>query len=149
LVWAPTNARVPANRRVISLSLGSTSSSECQCPWYHVSADQAFVSIAAGQNTTVILAKPTEKFSDMPRHPEEVDPPIVCVGCKKDYGEDDSPLECDKVRVYSFILTFDAQYSVVSSAMLRGTSSVSIHLSMQSQTGNGSAPTARTIPVRL
>ncbi|KAF8194680.1 regulator of chromosome condensation 1/beta-lactamase-inhibitor protein II [Pholiota molesta] len=54
------------------------------------------IDIAAGQNTTVILAKPTEKFSDMPRHPEEVDPPIVCVGCKKDYGEDDSPLECDK-----------------------------------------------------
>ncbi|KAF9483052.1 RCC1/BLIP-II [Pholiota conissans] len=54
------------------------------------------IDIAAGQNTTCILAKPTEKFSDMPRHPEDVDPPVVCVGCKKDYGDDDSPLECDK-----------------------------------------------------
>ncbi|KAJ3517000.1 hypothetical protein NLJ89_g772 [Agrocybe chaxingu] len=52
--------------------------------------------IAAGQNTTVFLAKPTEKFSDMPRHPEEVDAPAYCVKCNKDNGEDDSPLECDK-----------------------------------------------------
>ncbi|PPQ94709.1 hypothetical protein CVT25_009564 [Psilocybe cyanescens] len=53
--------------------------------------------IAAGQNTTVILAKPNEKFSDMPRHPEDVGPPLLCAGCNKDHGEDDNPLECDKV----------------------------------------------------
>ena len=55
------------------------------------------ISIAAGQNTTLILAKPNEKFSDMPRHPEEIDAPSHCVKCNKDNGEDDSPLECDKV----------------------------------------------------
>ena len=55
------------------------------------------ISIAAGQNTTLLLAKPSEKFSDMPRHPEEIDAPSYCVKCNRDNGEDDSPLECDKV----------------------------------------------------
>jgi len=32
----------------------------------------------------------------MPRHPEEVDAPSLCVICNNDNGEDDSPLECDK-----------------------------------------------------
>lgn len=49
--------------------------------------------IAAGQNTTVFLVKPSENFSDMPRHPVEVDPPEACMGCGRDYGD---PLECDK-----------------------------------------------------
>jgi hypothetical protein len=40
----------------------------------------------------------------MPRHPEDVDPPALCVGCGKDGGEDDSPLECDKVRHASPII---------------------------------------------
>jgi hypothetical protein len=53
-------------------------------------------SIAAAQNTTVLLARPNDKFSDMPRHPEEVDAPSLCVICNKDNGEEDSPLECDK-----------------------------------------------------
>ncbi|KAF9038676.1 regulator of chromosome condensation 1/beta-lactamase-inhibitor protein II [Panaeolus papilionaceus] len=52
--------------------------------------------IAAGQNTTCFLAKPNEKFSDMPRHPEEVNPPQVCGKCQRDDGEDASTLECDK-----------------------------------------------------
>ncbi|KAG5652910.1 hypothetical protein H0H81_003110 [Sphagnurus paluster] len=52
--------------------------------------------IAAGQNTTVLLARPNDKMSDLPRHPEEVDPPPLCVRCGKENGEDDSPLECDK-----------------------------------------------------
>lgn len=55
-------------------------------------------SIAAGQNTTCLIAKPCSKFSDLARHPEEVDAPPACVKCRKDYGEDDSPLACDKVR---------------------------------------------------
>lgn len=55
------------------------------------------ISIAAGQNTTLFLAKSNEKFSDMPRHPEQVDAPSYCVKCNRDNGEDDSPLECDKV----------------------------------------------------
>ena len=37
--------------------------------------------------------KPSENFSDMPRHPVEVDPPEACMGCGRDYGD---PLECDK-----------------------------------------------------
>lgn len=57
-------------------------------------------SIAAGQNTTLLIARPTDKFAEMPRHPEEVNPPPMCV-CNKDYGEDDSPLECDKVCIQS------------------------------------------------
>ncbi|KAF9524401.1 regulator of chromosome condensation 1/beta-lactamase-inhibitor protein II [Crepidotus variabilis] len=52
--------------------------------------------IAAGQNTTVFIARPSNKFSDMPRHPEEVEAPERCIICNKDHGEDDSPLECDK-----------------------------------------------------
>ena len=53
-------------------------------------------SIAAAQNTTIFLAKPNDRFSDIPRHPEEVDACNLCVICTKDNGEDDSPLECDK-----------------------------------------------------
>ncbi|PFH46297.1 hypothetical protein AMATHDRAFT_51137 [Amanita thiersii Skay4041] len=49
--------------------------------------------IAAGQNTTVLLARPSDKFAEMPRHPTEIDPPQVCVGCEMDHGD---PLECDK-----------------------------------------------------
>ncbi|XP_006461672.1 hypothetical protein AGABI2DRAFT_193077, partial [Agaricus bisporus var. bisporus H97] len=49
--------------------------------------------IAAGQNTTLLLAKPNDKYSDLPRHPIDVQPPQECVGCKKDDGD---PLECDK-----------------------------------------------------
>lgn len=53
-------------------------------------------SIAAGQNTTIFLSRPSEKFSDLPRHPEEITAPERCIICNKDYGDDDSPLECDK-----------------------------------------------------
>lgn len=53
--------------------------------------------IAAGQNTTFFLAKPSDKLSDLPRHPADVEPPEVCVVCNEDNGDDDSPLECDKV----------------------------------------------------
>ncbi|KAF5341225.1 hypothetical protein D9611_005924 [Ephemerocybe angulata] len=51
------------------------------------------IDIAAGQNTTLFLARPNDKFSELPRHPEEVQPPPSCVKCKKDTGD---PLECDK-----------------------------------------------------
>lgn len=56
-------------------------------------------SIAAGANTTVFLAKPSDKMSDLPRHPIEVDPPALCVVCSTERGDDDSPLECDKVCI--------------------------------------------------
>jgi hypothetical protein len=63
-------------------------------------------SIAAGQNTTLFLAKPNEKLSDLPRHPVDVQPPPFCIKCNKDNGEDDSPLECDKVRVtYNWLIS--------------------------------------------
>ncbi|KAF9456066.1 regulator of chromosome condensation 1/beta-lactamase-inhibitor protein II [Collybia nuda] len=52
--------------------------------------------IAAGQNTTLFLAKPNDKLSDLPRHPIDVQAPQLCVPCGKENGEDDSPLECDK-----------------------------------------------------
>lgn len=57
--------------------------------------------VAAGQNTTLFLAHPNDKFSDLPRHPLEMEQPEVCVVCNKDNGEDDSPLECDKVSCFS------------------------------------------------
>ncbi|KAJ3515499.1 hypothetical protein NMY22_g14437 [Coprinellus aureogranulatus] len=49
--------------------------------------------IAAGQNTTLFLAKPNDKFSELPRHPEDVQPPTSCPKCRRDEGD---PLECDK-----------------------------------------------------
>jgi len=52
--------------------------------------------IAAGQNTTFFLASPNEKLSNLPRHPEEVEAPDVCVVCNEDKGDDDPPLECEK-----------------------------------------------------
>ncbi|THG99799.1 hypothetical protein EW026_g2605 [Hermanssonia centrifuga] len=54
------------------------------------------IQIAAGQNTTFFLAKPSDKLSDLPRHPVDVEPPEVCVVCNEDNGDDDSPLACDK-----------------------------------------------------
>ena len=57
----------------------------------------SYLRVAAGQNTTFILARPNEKFSELPRHPFDVNPPEICVVCDRDNGEDDSPLECDKV----------------------------------------------------
>jgi len=52
--------------------------------------------ISAGQNTTFFLARPNDKFSDLPRHPVDLEAPAECVKCQKDHGDDDSPLECDK-----------------------------------------------------
>jgi hypothetical protein len=53
------------------------------------------IDIAAGQNTTLILARPNAKLSELPRHPFEVDAPPLCVACEKE-TEDDDPLECEK-----------------------------------------------------
>lgn len=78
-------------------------------------------SVAAGQNTTVILAKPNEKFSDMPRHPEDVSPPLLCVGCNKNHGEDDNPLECDKVRFPLILNGRTTSHTILFSAMHHGT----------------------------
>ncbi|KAJ6581166.1 regulator of chromosome condensation 1/beta-lactamase-inhibitor protein II [Mycena capillaripes] len=55
------------------------------------------IDIAAGQNTTLFIAKPVGKYSDLPRHPIDVDPPEACIQCGEDSG-DDGPevLECEK-----------------------------------------------------
>jgi hypothetical protein len=82
--------------------------------------DYLNIRVGAGQNTTLFLAKiplapytpgapivepsqvdtrKMEKYQDLPRHPFELDDtPELCMVCKRDNGEDDSPLECDKVR---------------------------------------------------
>jgi len=52
--------------------------------------------IIAGQNTAYFLVTPNEKYSDLPRHPVDLEAPELCVKCKKDNGDDDSPLACDK-----------------------------------------------------
>ena len=52
-------------------------------------------SIAAGQNTAFFLATPNEKYSDLQRHPAELDTPDECLICHQDNGD---PLACDKVR---------------------------------------------------
>jgi hypothetical protein len=59
-------------------------------------------SISASQNTTFFLVRPNEKYSNLPRHPAEVEAPEVCVVCRKDTGD---PLECEKVCAW---LTLDA-----------------------------------------
>ncbi|KAI0057641.1 RCC1/BLIP-II [Artomyces pyxidatus] len=52
--------------------------------------------IAAGQNTTYFLVTPNEKYSDLPRHPADLEAPDLCLVCKQDHGDNDSPLACDK-----------------------------------------------------
>jgi hypothetical protein len=56
------------------------------------------LSVAAGQNTTLLLAKPNAKLSELPRHPIDVNAPSACVKCHKESEDDDSPLECEKVK---------------------------------------------------
>lgn len=59
-----------------------------------------FISIAAGQNTTYFLAKPNDKMSELPRHPDEVEHPEECIVCGKD-EEGNSPLICEKVSPHA------------------------------------------------
>ena len=93
------NLKAQQNPREMFLWLDLRSLSVYQLTLFRWQVADLFVgiSIAAGQNTTLFLAKPNEKFSDLPRHPEEIDAPAHCVKCNTDNGEDDSPLECDKV----------------------------------------------------
>ena len=58
-------------------------------------------SVTAGQNTAFFLVTPNEKFSDLPRHPVELDTPDECMICHKDDGD---PLACDKVT-YTYLDT--------------------------------------------
>ncbi|VDC05500.1 unnamed protein product [Peniophora sp. CBMAI 1063] len=52
--------------------------------------------VAAGQNTAYFLVTPNDKYSDLPRHPIDIQTPEECVVCSLDRGESDSPLACDK-----------------------------------------------------
>ena len=70
-----------------------------------------FVRIAAAQHTTFFLASPSEKLSDLPRHPVEVDSPEACVVCHKETDEDDAPLACDKVRLASYPVSLHISFS--------------------------------------
>ncbi|KII83393.1 hypothetical protein PLICRDRAFT_180473 [Plicaturopsis crispa FD-325 SS-3] len=79
------------------LGLGPTEAKSATKPIRHLPLIGIDVlAIAAGQNTTLFLARPNEKLSDLPRHPVEVDAPAFCVECGKDNGDEDSPLQCDK-----------------------------------------------------
>ncbi|KAI9455036.1 RCC1/BLIP-II [Russula earlei] len=49
--------------------------------------------VTAGQNTTFFLVTPNEKYSELPRHPVELDTPDECMICRLDHGD---PLACDK-----------------------------------------------------
>lgn len=61
---------------------------------------RVFNSVAAGQNTAYFLVTPNDKYSDLPRHPIDIQTPEECVMCNQDRGESDSPLACDKVRQF-------------------------------------------------
>ncbi|KAI5829310.1 RCC1/BLIP-II [Schizophyllum commune Tattone D] len=53
------------------------------------------IDVAAGQHTTLFIARPSDELSDRPRHPFDVDAPEACLGCGK-ASEDDELLECEK-----------------------------------------------------
>ncbi|KAK7045887.1 hypothetical protein VNI00_007318 [Paramarasmius palmivorus] len=101
------------------LGLGVDEPKSATKPTRHVPLEGIdVIQIAAGQNTTLFLARPPppeskpgptqtngganeeeegDKWSDLPRHPEEVvDTPELCLVCGRDNGDDDSPLECEK-----------------------------------------------------
>ncbi len=113
-------------------------------------------SIIGGQNTTFFLVTPNEKYSELPRHPVELDTPDECMICHKDDGD---PLACDKVRTRSFISTRSPLSSFMRlvthtpvapgcSVISLFTTSASRHLYPASQTVNGSARNACVIQVR-
>jgi hypothetical protein len=52
-------------------------------------------SITGGQNSAFFLVTPNEKYTDLQRHPAELDTPEECLICHQDNGD---PLACDKVR---------------------------------------------------
>ncbi|KAK0215160.1 regulator of chromosome condensation 1/beta-lactamase-inhibitor protein II [Armillaria fumosa] len=52
------------------------------------------LSVAPGQNTTLFLVRPSDKMSDLPRHPVEVEVSDACLICRKE--DEEEALECDK-----------------------------------------------------
>jgi hypothetical protein len=53
---------------------------------------------------------PNEKYSELPRHPVELDTPDECMICRKDDGD---PLACDKVRTRTLANDCMCDYSHV------------------------------------
>jgi hypothetical protein len=53
-------------------------------------------SVGGAAFTSLFLARPNAKLSDIPRHPVHVASPEECLVCHIDRDEDD-PLECEKV----------------------------------------------------
>jgi hypothetical protein len=67
-----------------------------------ISCHSTSPSIAGGQNTTLFLATPTgEKFSDLERHPAELETTDDCMTCgQEDEGDEANPvLACEKVWI--------------------------------------------------
>ncbi|TFY60833.1 hypothetical protein EVG20_g7279, partial [Dentipellis fragilis] len=52
--------------------------------------------VIPGQNTTYFLVSPNEKYSDLPRHPLDLETSDTCVRCNRETSDDDAPLECEK-----------------------------------------------------
>jgi len=70
--------------------------------------------VAGGQNTTYFIAKPSDKTSDLPRHPDEVEHADGCVVCRKDEeGADNPPLICEKCDNPYHIKCLDPPLSAV------------------------------------
>ena len=97
--WGRTNPRAPPNRRNISYWQELRFCSKCDLWLSCGSTDVSHTRVAAGQNTTFFLAKPSDKLSDLPRHPLDMEAPELCVVCKQDTGDDDSLLECEKASI--------------------------------------------------
>jgi hypothetical protein len=103
--------------------------------WKILADGRKLNSVIGGQNTAFFLVTPNEKYSELPRHPVELDTPDECMICHKDDGD---PLACDKVRTRSFISThspFLPLYVIIHtsvrpacSAISLITTSVSLHL---------------------
>ena len=109
-------------------------------------------SVTAGQNTTFFLVTPNEKYSDLPRHPVELDTPDECMVCRKDHGD---PLACDKVllsRLSPLPFLPTPPLVVVLMSWRSAISLITIHASRRpwrpSQTASGSVRTACVIQVR-
>jgi hypothetical protein len=145
----PTSPRALPSPHGISHSSELTYSSACPHSLPRPVSHVALRSIVAGQNTTYFLATPSDKLSDLPRHPADFDAPDLCVHCNEDTGDDDAPLECDKVRpLLPLPPSSLAHPRVPGSATARGTSAASRRRWPRYPTASGSAPTVRATRAR-
>ncbi|KAG6332897.1 hypothetical protein ID866_6193 [Astraeus odoratus] len=75
-------------------------------------------SVAAGQHSTLFLAKPNDKFSDIPRHPLEVDAPELCVTIPD--GEWFCPKCTDEIRVLAGLADSGSQSKTSATDQAKG-----------------------------